>query len=81
MTPSPSINHYRKARHSCWLSASDAQARIGALYSPAVMQAILPRYAPIVRSHRRIPASVAPSRSRQPLQSKFRTPGFVVKSP
>jgi hypothetical protein len=30
MMPSPSIYTYSNARHSCWLSADTAQARIGA---------------------------------------------------
>ena len=35
MMPSPSIHDRSDARHSCWLSAGSAQARIGSLDSPA----------------------------------------------
>ena len=67
MMPSPSIYTYRNARHSCWLSAGTAQARIAALHSIAVARPILSRYPQIARSHRRMGPWSAATRLRRPL--------------
>src|SRR5216684_9027148 len=64
MMPSPAIYTYSNARHSRWLSASTAQARIAALHSIAVARPILSRYPQIARSNRRMPPWFATSRSR-----------------
>jgi hypothetical protein len=42
MMPAPAIHRRKNARHSCQLSAGSAQARIGALDSPAVATSIVP---------------------------------------
>ena len=81
MMPSSSICTVANAQHPRRLSAGSAQARSGALDSLAVAPPILSRDAQIARSHRRIPPCFAASRSRQPLQSRLRTPSFVAKSP
>jgi hypothetical protein len=78
MMPSPSIHHSSDARHSCWLSAGSAQARIGSLDSPAVALPILSFTAQSARSHRRAHPRFAANRSHQPLQSKLGTPGLVA---
>src|SRR6476661_8156347 len=62
MMTSPSIYTYSNARHSCWLSAGTAQARIAALHSIAVARPILSRYPQIARSHRRMRPWFAASR-------------------
>jgi hypothetical protein len=81
MMPLPSIYRYRNARHSCWLSAGTAQARIGALHSIAVARPILSRYPKIARTHRRIRPWFAASQSRRPLQSNLSKPEPAAKSP
>jgi hypothetical protein len=81
MMPSPSIYTYSNARHSRWLSASTAQARIAALHSIAVARPILSRYPQIARSSRRMPPWLATSRSRRPLQSNLNKPEPAAKSP
>ena len=82
MMPSPAIHHYcSNARHSCWLSAGIAQARIGALHSITAVRPILARGAQIARSYRRKRPCFAASRSRQPFQSGLSKPEPAAKSP
>ena len=80
MTPSPPIKDRSDAHHSCWLSAGSVKARSGLLDSPVVAP-ILSFNAPTARSHRRANPCCAANPSRQPLQSKLRTPGLAAKSP
>ena len=81
MMSSPAIHHCGNARHSCWLSAGSAQARIGALDSPAVAQEILSCCTQIARPQRCISLGLAQNRSQQTLEPKLHTPDFVAKSP
>ena len=82
MMPSPAIHHYcSNARHSCWLSASHAQAHIGAPHSIAAVRPILARGPQIARSYRRKRPCFAASRLRQPFQSSLNKPEPAAKSP
>jgi len=81
MISSPAIHHRSNVRHSCWLSAGSAQARIRAAVSPAVAHSILSRYPQIARSHQAVRADFAASRSQQPMQSSLSKPEPVAKSP
>ena len=81
MMLSPPIHHRSNARHSCWLSAGSAQARIGALDSPAVARQILSRHAQSARSQPRIHLRLAENRSPQSIEPKLQMPNFVAKSP
>ena len=82
MMPSPAIHHRSNIRHSCWLPAGSAQARIGASDSPplrATNPLALPRRSLVQTNacdHR-----FAASRSRQPLQSSLSKPEPAAKSP
>ena len=80
MTPSPSIHDRSDAHYSCWLSAGSAQARIGALDSPAAPPSLV-LCAQIARSNRRTRPSLLANRSQQSLQFKLRTPSPLAKSP
>jgi hypothetical protein len=81
MIPSQSIHHCKNAWRFCWPSAGSAKARIGASDSPAFTPSILSRYLQIARSHQRMRADFAASRSRQPLQCSLSKPEPVAKSP
>jgi hypothetical protein len=82
MTPAPAIHLYcSNARHSSWLSASHAQAHIGAPHSTAAVRPILARGPQIARSHRRKRPSFASSRSPRPFQPSLSKPEPAAKSP
>jgi hypothetical protein len=59
MMPSPSIEHRSDARHSCWLSAGSAPARVGPPDRPAIAPQIFWR-------------NVRSARSRQHARPRFK---------
>ena len=63
MMSSPAIHHCSNARHSCWLSAGSAQARIGSLVSPTVASTNLV----VLRAGRSFTPTRAPMLGRKPI--------------
>ena len=81
MMLSAPIHHRSDTRYSCWLAAGSVPTRTGSLDSAEVTLQILSFNAPATRSRRHAQPCFAPNPSPQSLQSKFRTPALVPKSP
>jgi len=93
MMPSPAIYTYSNARHSRWLSASTAQARIAALHSIAVARPILSRYRRSLvhtdacdpglpqadRGDRFNPISASPNPRQNPHSARGTAPAYVPR--
>ena len=81
MMPSPPIDHRYDTRHSRWLAAGRAQARIRPRDSQPVAPQIVSRNATPAHSRRRAHPGFAANRSQQPPRSQILLPDPATKSP
>ena len=81
MMPSLPIDDRYDTRHSRWLAAGSAQARIRPLDSQPVAPPIVARNVPPAHSPRRAHPGFAANRSQQPLRSQILLPDPAAKSP
>ena len=81
MLPSLPIDDRYDTRHSRWLVAGRAQARIRPLDSQPVAPPIASRNVPPAQSPQRAHSAFAANRSQQPLRSQILLPDPAAKSP